>query len=497
MDTDARISELEESLGQEVQRREAVEETLGHELERRQAAEEMLEQVRAQAMELQTALDASEVELADLGVRINNEAEARAAAEIALEAETARVTELADEQEALYEELALAKREAETAKGMEQAAMRSAINVAPVAAVAAGATLKQDEDDALADLEEANERVAELSESVNALSAMGAELSAELEKRKQENKLLRAQLAALEPELLEDLPTDEAYDQEAELAALRDELSSALAQNEKLEQLLAAAQAEMEDSRLALDSAQQAAELSAADLATRVESLSADVATTTEALQQKEAELSQASARVGELETELTAATQRAETLAAQMETLRNERDALSHDKTGMAARLQDRTEEVNALTTATVTAAATIKRRDEALQRAGAQVEALRARDSRGGGGKDRGGSGPGRKRCVSCPGAVRTGVITRRTGRADGGEDSRRRRTGRSEGKCRCRAGGENGDSGRKRVGGRGSAEPTSGGACRIRARAGPTGCPNRAVGATDRLGADGDGR
>ena len=367
----SKLEQIEEASAGTDEKTSGLEEALGQELQRREAAEEMLEQVRAQAMELQTALDASQAELAEMGVRVNGEAEARAAAETALEAEALRVGELAEELEA----------EAE----MEQAAVRTGLaDVKPVV------DTDEDETGQLAELEENRERIAEMSESVNALSAMGAELSLELEKREQENKRLRAQLAALEPEpaaAAEGLADEETFDREAELVALRDELSAALTQNKKLEQQLAAAHAEVEESLNSLDSAQQAAEQSVMDQAAQTETLSADATAVAEAVRQKEAALSEATARMGELEAELTArqqalagAEQQVESLASKLEMLQNERDSLSRDKTGMEARLQDRTEEVNALTSATVTAAATIKRRDEALQRAGAEAETLRA---------------------------------------------------------------------------------------------------------------------
>ncbi len=192
-----------------------------------------------------------------------------------------------------------------------------------------------------------------------------------------------AQLTALavEPDLTSERTAyEQAIDREAQLAALQGELSAARAQNAELEQQLAEYRREMEQAEQAV--------------AEQAEKLAADAAVAVGSYQQKEAELADATARAGELEaqlaaqtdasaaleSELAAAQQEAESLSAQLRQLQSERDALASQNTGMRARLQDRTEEVSALTSATVAAAATIKRRDEALRRAEALAESLRA---------------------------------------------------------------------------------------------------------------------
>ncbi|MFN2202693.1 MAG: hypothetical protein ACK2UO_15965, partial [Caldilineaceae bacterium] len=227
----------------------------------------------------------------------------------------------------------------------------------------------------------AHRRVAELNDSVTALSAIGAELAVEFEKREQENQALRAMLSEQETGGgTGDLSLhDDAFNLEPEVAELRAQLSTAVAHNVELEHQLTSLQAGAEQ----LFSAPPGSQTPTSDLVIDAEEY-----------QRLTAEIAQALARVGELEGQLDEETQSAsemhaklvdagsemESLTTAMDELRQDRDKLADKVSTMQARLDERTEEVSALTSATVAAAATLKRREEAVRQSEALVESLRA---------------------------------------------------------------------------------------------------------------------
>ncbi|MFN2199843.1 MAG: hypothetical protein ACK2UO_01495 [Caldilineaceae bacterium] len=386
--TEEKLAELESALEQEVERREA--------------AEGLLEQIRTQAMDLQTALDAARSDLTDRAARLDDEAEARSAAETALAAETLRVSLLAQELETLSGDLATARTEIEAAVALQQApvhteeAIESTDEIDVTLATDSEMDSQQpseqevpveqppvghaDRDDTA--LAMAQRRVAELNDSVTALSAMGAELALEFEKRERENERLRAQLAAhgiAEPN--GDLPDyGEVYDSEPDVATLKAQLSTALAHSVELEHQLSFLQAGAERLSTASQPGGQAP--------------ASEVVVDAEEYQRMTADIAQAAARVAELEGQLEEETQSAaaigaklsdadsqmQRLTAAMDELRQDRDALADKVSAMQSRLDERTEEVSALTSATVAAAATLKRREDALRQSEALIESLRA---------------------------------------------------------------------------------------------------------------------